>query len=202
MMHIIDSIIWVPGLLLALTIHEYAHGRMAYELGDPTPARAGRLTLNPLAHLDIMGTIALFLFHIGWAKPVPINPYYFQNPKRDIALVSIAGPGANFILAVITGIMAKVLSGFSDMHFWRMLVYTMEINVVLMIFNLIPIPPLDGSKLLFMLAGVSEDTAMALERIGPILLIAVIFIGGMTGLNILWLVISPFLGLFHLLIGI
>ncbi len=191
--------LWLPGLLFALTIHEYAHGRVAYALGDPTPARAGRLTLNPLAHLDPLGTIALFLFHFGWAKPVPVNPYYFRNPRRDIVLVSIAGPAANLLTAVAAGIALKFLS-FTNLYrsaLWFMVLYTMDINVILAMFNLIPIPPLDGSKVLFGLAKLRPSTVFFLEHYGPMILLAVIIFGSMTGFNILWAFISPGLLFFH-----
>ncbi len=191
--------LWLPGLLFALTVHEYAHGRVAYALGDPTPARAGRLTLNPLSHLDPLGTIALFLFHFGWAKPVPINPYYFRHPRRDIVLVSLAGPGANLLTAIAAGIILKILTrvGYIYNPLWYMVLYTMDINVILAMFNLIPIPPLDGSKILFGLAKVRPSTVFFLERYGPTILLAVIVFGALSGINILWFFIQPGIKLFH-----
>ena len=200
MFDISNLILWVPGLLLALTVHEYSHGRVAYALGDPTPKRAGRLTLNPISHLDVMGTIAIFLFHIGWAKPVPINPYFFKNPRRDIVLVSIAGPAANFFAALASGIILKILTMLGQYHsyLWLMFLYTMDINVILMVFNLIPIPPLDGSKVLFNLANMRESTIFTMERIGPPILFAVIFLGALSGFNILWIIIYPAVMAFHL----
>ena len=199
MSNLVESILWIPGLLLALTFHEYSHGRMAYELGDPTAARAGRLTLNPLSHLDPIGTLALFLFHFGWAKPVPINPYYFKNPRRDIILVSIAGPGANFILAIISGLALKLMThiGLYNTAAWRMMLYTMYINVILAMFNLIPIPPLDGAKVLFGLIRVRESTIFMLERSGPMILLALILLGSFSGINILWFFIYPGLAIFN-----
>ncbi|MCD6595032.1 site-2 protease family protein [bacterium] len=199
MSNMVESILWIPGLLLALTFHEYAHGKVAYELGDPTAARAGRLTLNPLSHLDPLGTIALFIFHIGWAKPVPINPYYFKNPRRDTVLVSIAGPAVNFILAIISGLILKIMSsmGLYNTPGWRMILYTMDINVILAMFNLIPVPPLDGSKILFGIVKMRDSTMFMLERFGPMILLGLILLGSFTGFNILRLVIYPGMAIFN-----
>ncbi|RKZ34662.1 site-2 protease family protein [bacterium] len=194
-----QMLLWIPGLLMALTIHEYAHGRMAYELGDPTAARAGRLTLNPISHLDPVGTIALFLFHIGWAKPVPINPYFFRKPRRDMILVSVAGPGANFVLAIFAGLILKIFTkfGMAHGHALNIILYTMDINVILGMFNLIPVPPLDGSKILFSIANLRNSTVFLLERFGPMILLAIIVLGSLSRFNILWLFISPALILFR-----
>ena len=146
-----------PPLLLALTVHEFSHGLMAYLLGDPTPKLAERLTLNPFKHLDPLGTIALFLTQaIGWAKPVPINPNYFKNPWRDMALVSLAGPLSNLILAFIFAFFFHFFDhfrfSFLNLNISDPLVLMcylgVKINIGLGIFNLLPIPPLDGSKIL------------------------------------------------------
>ena len=100
-----------PPLLLALTLHEYAHGYVAYRLGDPTARDAGRLTLNPLSHLDPIGTIAFFFIKFGWAKPVPVNPYYFKNPRQDMLWVALAGPVTNLLLAVASALLLKAMIG-------------------------------------------------------------------------------------------
>ena len=199
MQDISTLILWVPGLLFALTVHEYAHGRVAYALGDPTPKRAGRLTFNPIAHLDPIGTVMIFLFHIGWAKPVPVNPYFFRNPRRDIVLVSAAGPLANLITALAAGTILKVLTFTGQFRtlLWMMILYTMDINVILMVFNLIPIPPLDGSKVLFGLLKTSQATMAAMERIGPLILLMVIVLGSISGFNVLWMLLYPFVLAFH-----
>ncbi len=147
----------VPVLLFALTIHEFSHGYVAYLLGDPTPKRAGRLTLNPLKHLDIFGTITLFLTQaIGWAKPVPINPNYFKSPWRDMAIVSLAGPLSNFLSALLFAFLGNFFSLYDFNLFQiqiseplRILSYIgVKLNLGLAIFNILPIPPLDGSKIL------------------------------------------------------
>ena len=148
---LIGAITSLPGIIIAMVIHEWAHARVAYALGDFTPKMMGRLTLNPAAHIDIFGLIMLFIAHFGWAKPVQINPYNFSNPKRDDILVSLAGPGANFAIAFVTLILANILLklGFSLSEGAEM-VFTMIIliNVNFGIFNLLPIPPLDGSHVL------------------------------------------------------
>lgn len=170
-------ILWAPAILFALTVHEYAHGWVADRLGDPTAREAGRLTFNPLAHLDPIGTLMLFLVHFGWAKPVPVNPYNLRNPKRDMIWVSLAGPVANILLAVLC---AQVLKGLFSMGItsdvlFRMLYYGVLINLILAVFNLIPIPPLDGSKILMGLLPPEQAFRFAqLERSGPVILIVLV----------------------------
>jgi len=149
----------VPPLLLALTAHEFAHGYVAFRLGDPTASVLGRLTLNPLKHLDPLGTIAFFVFHFGWAKPVPVNPAYFKNPQKDMLWVALAGPATNFSLAVISALMAKIIWLFAQLMPYSLvgeailvplnstLIASVWINLVLCIFNFLPIPPLDGSRI-------------------------------------------------------
>lgn len=144
----------VPITLIALTFHEYAHGFVSSRLGDPTPNYTGRMTLNPLAHLDPIGTILMILTGFGWAKPVQINPSYYRNPKKGMALTAIAGPAANFILA-FAGIFIGMLCILLFSHFgWNTdmvsqitLLFAMR-NLNFMVFNLIPLPPLDGFKVL------------------------------------------------------
>ncbi|MCF7918334.1 MAG: site-2 protease family protein [Candidatus Cloacimonetes bacterium] len=147
----------VPVLLLSLTIHEYSHGRVAYLLGDDTAKRAGRLTLNPISHIDPIGLLMLFVVHIGWAKPVPINPHNFKNYKRDTALTAAAGPVSNFLMAILLSIIfALARNSFPNQYLMNglqsfiisFLFYGILINLALGIFNLIPIPPMDGSKIL------------------------------------------------------
>lgn len=206
---IIQLLIIAPPILFALTVHEYAHGRMALRFGDPTARDAGRLTLNPLSHLDPIGTLMLFIVHLGWAKPVPINPYYFRHPKKDIIWVSLAGPGANILTAFACGLVMRLihpLSGYLEMGssflgiLSMMVMYGMMINLVLAFFNLIPLPPLDGSKILMGLLPIEyENQMMQLERIGPFLLIGIIVISNVFGMNILWRILSPFVNFFSYL---
>jgi Zn-dependent protease len=142
------SITAIICIIIALTIHEAAHALAAYLLGDSTAKNQGRISLNPLKHLDLYGSILFLLVGIGWGKPVPINPHYFKNPKRDQALVAFAGPASNFLLAALLAIPLKFFNfGLpSEVNIFLLILF--EINVLLCAFNLIPIPPLDGSKIL------------------------------------------------------
>lgn len=141
----------LPGIVIAMVVHEYAHARVAYALGDYTPQLQGRLTLNPAAHVDPIGLLMLFIVHFGWAKPVQINPMNFSNPRRDDILVSLAGPASNlitaFIALIILVLLAKIDFPFSDgvlVVFNLIIIY----NINFAIFNMLPIPPLDGSHIL------------------------------------------------------
>jgi Zn-dependent protease len=136
-----------PAILLAITAHEFAHGYVSYKLGDPTPKRDGRLSLNPLAHLDLWGTICLILFRMGWAKPVRINPSYYRDRKKGTILVSLAGPAMNYLLAFLAMVTCGIFYKFeNNCSIW--FYYLAVINVGLGTFNLIPLPPLDGSNVI------------------------------------------------------
>lgn len=138
----------VPAILIALTIHELAHGLIARALGDPTAKNAGRLTLNPLSHLDFFGTVMLLFGPFGWAKPVPVNPAFFSDPKRDMAYVAAAGPLSNIALAGVTGLFFRfdLVSPHSIAADFLFILFI--INIGLAVFNLLPIYPLDGSRIL------------------------------------------------------
>ena len=174
----------VPALI-CLTIHELSHGFVAYRLGDNTAKQMGRLTLNPLRHIDLVGLVMMALFRFGWAKPVPVNMRNFKNPKRGMALTALAGPVSNFILASILLVIYGLLSSFMPHDAGRgwqiatdVLVSTVWLSVALGIFNLIPIPPLDGSKVLFsFLSDSMYEKLMRVERFGMIILMAVIWSG-------------------------
>ena len=177
-----DFLISLPAILWAITIHEFAHAYTAYKLGDPTPKLQGRLTLNPLAHLDPIGFIALLLVKFGWAKPVMVNPRNFKKlgPRWGEVLVALAGPLANFISAFVSALLLKYFPftslppGIAEPLF-LMLKYNLFINVAFGVFNLLPIPPLDGSKILE--AFLPYDLYKLYKKVepyGPILLIILI----------------------------
>jgi len=163
-MDIRDTLMIIPGIILGFSLHEYAHGQMAVWLGDDTPRLQGRLTLNPLVHIDIMGFIFILLAGFGWAKPVEVNENNFRNKRRDHILVALAGPLVNLAIALIffaamkafyyvpSNIMSETLY-YTIMDVFD---YTAWINVVLFVFNLLPIPPLDGSHVFFGLLGLKE----------------------------------------------
>jgi len=181
---------FIPAALLAITIHEYAHGRMALAMGDPTAAMQGRLTLNPLAHLDPLGTIMILLAGFGWARPVPINPYRFNNYRQGLLKVSLAGPVANFILAFL-GVFLLKLIGFHPflIQFFSAVV---SLNIALGIFNLLPVPPLDGSKVLSsLLPSHLLGPYRQIEPYAPLVLIFLLATGVLTS------IIYPLIFLVH-----
>lgn len=151
-------ILMIPVLLISLTFHEFSHGYIAYRLGDNTAKDAGRLSLNPLKHLDPVGTLMMFVARIGWAKPVPVNPAYFRNRKAGMVLTSLAGPLSNLVMAFVVAfpLQITVLTGYKAIdagngvvyYLFQFLLLLFYVNVNLAIFNLFPIPPLDGSKIL------------------------------------------------------
>jgi Zn-dependent protease len=180
-------IVLVPVLLMGLTFHEFSHGWMAYRFGDDTAKRAGRLTLNPLAHLDPIGTLMILFVHFGWARPVPIDPTRMRNPKRDSLLVALAGPFSNLLLALLFAILLRVSihtlgsltlleSSPGLVKGWVALLITgVEINIALAFFNLIPIHPLDGSRVLSGLLPLRQAYAYSrLEPYGFLILLGLI----------------------------
>jgi len=184
-------------LLLSIIIHEVAHGAVANQLGDSTAKYAGRLTLNPIRHLDPVGSVFVPLILIisgspylfGWAKPVPVNPYNLRNPKKDMVKIAIAGPGVNFAFALFFAILIRLLSLPENL----LIIFSIIIfiNILLGIFNLMPVPPLDGSKLLFFLFPSLEAP---MEQFGPFLIIGFLVLI-LTGIIPLFLIISLIFGL-------
>ena len=172
-------LLWLPAVLIALTFHEYAHGLVADWLGDPTPRYQGRLTLNPLVHLDPLGFILLLLVHFGWAKPVQVNPLNFRGDRyRGMVLVGLAGAGMNLLVAFTATLIAtldNIPAGGSG-YLSAIMEGIILINIYLAVFNLIPIPPLDGSQVLAGLLRNSE-IVYTLQRYGYIILIVLIFTG-------------------------
>lgn len=180
-----QALYMIPVLLISLTVHEFSHGYAAYKLGDPTAKNAGRLTLNPLKHLDPIGTLMMLVAHIGWAKPVPVNPRNFANPKHDMVKVGIAGPLSNIMLAFIFVVPMYVMNvemqlgnvGEVGRWFFTFFYLMYRVNLTLAIFNLLPIPPLDGSKVF---GGILPDRyyykMMQYERyIGIAFLLIIVF---------------------------
>ena len=198
---VVEFVILAPPFLLALTVHELAHGYAAQKLGDPTASRAGRLTWNPLKHLDPMGVLCFFLLKIGWAKPVPVNAAYFKNPRQDMVVVSLAGPGANVLLGVVSAVLVKIvllldwLPVFFLQPLAQMLAASIWINIMLAVFNFMPIPPLDGSKILMGLLPARLAASFArLENFGFILLLILFYTG------ILSSIIMPIISFAHSLL--
>ena len=185
------AIFFIIILFLSIVIHEYAHAYVAYSLGDPTAKYAGRLTLDPIPHIDFFGTILLPMFLIlsgspflfGWAKPVPINPHNFKDQEYGQAKVAIAGPAANLFLALIFGLLIRITVANEALYFLMPLiplfVAIVLINILLALFNLLPIPPLDGSHILFtFLPDSAQNIKVFLQKYGFFLLLGFIIFGG------------------------
>ncbi len=193
-------------LLFSVIMHELAHGYVAFSLGDPTAKYAGRLTLNPIKHLDLFGSIILPLllflagspFLFGWAKPVPVNPYNFSDKKYGDIKVSLAGPASNFLLAIIFGLILRFIPSeiiLANQGIGIALVYIVAINIWLAVFNLIPVPPLDGSWILFsLLSNKFLRLRFFLKQYGIVILVLLILFGGS-----LWFKITGFI--FQLITG-
>lgn len=181
-------IFYIIVLLFSVVIHEVAHGWMALKLGDPTAKYAGRLSINPIHHLDPVGSILVPLFLIlarshflfGWAKPVPINPYNFRDQKYGSAKVALAGAGANLLIALVMGLIIRFFAGaVSAPAFFSLIDAVVIVNLILAVFNLIPLPPLDGSHVLFAFLPLSaEKIKIFLNQFGLYLLFAFIIFGG------------------------
>lgn len=189
-----ELIYLIPALIVALVLHEWAHGYMSYVLGDPNPKNDGRLSLNPLKHIDPVGALCLIFFKFGWAKPVMVNPRAYKNPKLGMALTALAGPLTNFIVSFIAilcmmlMIKLNVYATTITLYVYTLLYYITVLNIGLGVFNLIPIPPLDGSKILF--AILPEDAYfgyMKFERYGMLILLLLIMsdslLNGLSNIN-------------------
>lgn len=179
--YLMGLLVSIPGLILALSMHEFAHGYVAYLMGDNTAKYYGRLSLNPLDHLDPVGTLCLFLFRFGWAKPVPINPYNFRNRRWGIVAVSLAGPFMNFVLALVlaiiyTFVIRYIPYGTLSQFTASVFIAAIHMNIGLMCFNLIPVPPLDGSKVLLeFLPYRYREYFYTMERYASLILMALLF---------------------------
>lgn len=203
-------LIAVAAILLSLCVHEWAHAAAATRLGDPTPHNHGRLTLNPAAHIDPLGALLFLFAGIGWAKPVPVNPAYFARPKQDTAIVALAGPLSNLVLAFVSalllGLFGSALSGMGRFPV-EFLQFFLHINLTLMAFNLLPIAPLDGSKIIQpWIPWRYEDRYADFLRVGPYILFALLLFENVLPVPVvsLWTetITSGVLRLFGLLPGL
>jgi len=205
--------VWALPILFAITLHEAAHGWVAEKLGDPTAKNLGRITINPIKHIDPVGTIVvpLFLamvspFVLGWAKPVPIEPRYFKSPMLDMALVAVAGPVSNFFMACLWAMSTVLIGSLMDQSTLRTFLLTMGnngiiINIVLMVLNLLPIPPLDGGRVV---AGILPPPLlrpfMQLERFGMVIIL-LLLVSGILG-KIMWPIVLHFIKIIGFIFGI
>ncbi len=200
-------IILLPILIFSLCFHEFSHGYIAYKLGDHTAARNGRLTLNPLAHLDPIGSLMILFVGFGWAKPVPVNPVNFSNPRVDMMKVAFAGPASNLLLAFTGGLMMRLVNIFGLLQsemFIQTLYFFIFINISLAVFNMIPVAPLDGSQIFGnMISKNNPELAWKLQMYGPKILMGIILIGMVTPFSVLGFLMMPFVKMFmYLFTGI
>lgn len=197
----VEFLLLIPPLLFALTVHEWSHGYAAMRLGDPTARLLGRLTLNPLAHLDPLGTLLLLLPpHFGWAKPVPVDDRYLQNPRRDMMWIALAGPVSNVLLAIVLGTVLRLLpldsvleSGPAATAAVSMIAKGVQLNLILAAFNMIPIFPLDGSRVLTgLLPTAHAERYRSFDAYGPMLLLGLVLLGSLGGISVIGFIVSPF----------
>ncbi len=201
-MTVISALVFFAIIFVSITFHEYAHGWVANKLGDPTPKLSGRLTLNPLAHIDPFGTVVMPIllyilsrgtFTFGYAKPIPINAYHFKNPKKDIKWVGLSGPSANILIALVLSLIFRLNIPFIS----QVLLLGIIINLILAVFNLIPIPPLDGSRVVAsFLPNKLAQTYLKLEPYGIIIVLGLILIRVFD-----WLILPIVLFIANLLLG-
>ncbi|HEC21018.1 MAG TPA: site-2 protease family protein [Candidatus Peregrinibacteria bacterium] len=197
------NIYFIVALLVAITVHEFAHAWTATYLGDPTAQYQGRISLNPLRHLDPLGTLMLFIAGFGWGKPVPFNPRNLKNPHRDSALIALAGPLANLIIILVFAIPYRYLFGHLSIltlensfsftfFFFRLIQAIISLNLILMIFNLLPFPPLDGAKIFSIFIPSRYLSKLATyERYGYFLLLIILLSDRLLGIPILTYILVP-----------
>ena len=188
-------VLLIPVLLFALVFHEYAHAWVAHKLGAPTARYSGRLTLNPMAHLDPFGSLMILFVGFGWAKPVPVDSRYLSNPRVDMMKIAFAGPAANLLLAFIAGTIIR--TGMIGGSIAMMLYLFTQINIMLAVFNMIPIPPLDGSQIFSgIMSRKNPELVYKLQMYGPQILLGLIMIGYFTKFSPIWMIMSPFVNFF------
>jgi len=188
-------ILLIPVLVFALVFHEFSHAWVANKLGDPTARYSGRLTLNPLAHLDPFGSLMILFVGFGWAKPVPVDSRYLSNPRVDMMKIAFAGPAANLLLAFVGGTIIRM--GIFGGSITLMLILFTQINIMLAVFNMIPIPPLDGSQIFSgLMMRRNPELVHKLQMYGPQILLGLIMIGYFTRISPLWMIMSPFVNFF------
>ena len=191
------ALVWIAAIFMALTVHEFSHALVGKLRGDRTAEREGRLTLNPLAHIDFTGLMLLLLFGFGWAKPVPYNPYNLKDPKWDSVKIALAGPFSNLVMALIAGIAFRVLVGGGIIESLNLLsiflFLTILLNLFLLLFNIIPVHPLDGSKLFFALFDDPKYSRirMLVATKGPNFLMIAVLISAFTNINIFFFISEP-----------
>ena len=188
-------VLLIPVLLFALVFHEFSHAWVANKLGDPTARYAGRLTLNPMAHLDPIGGLMILFVGFGWAKPVPVDIRYLRNPRVDMMKIAFAGPASNLLLAFIGGTILR--SGFVHGTVAMMIMLFTQINIMLAVFNMIPIAPLDGSQIFSgLLIRTNPELVRNLQIYGPQILMGAILIGYFTPISPIWWLMGPFVNFF------
>ena len=188
-------VLLIPVLLFALVFHEFSHAWVANKLGDPTARYAGRLTLNPMAHLDPIGGLMILFVGFGWAKPVPVDIRYLSNPRVDMMKIAFAGPASNLLLAFIGGTILRL--GFVHGTMAMMIMFFTQINIMLAVFNMIPIAPLDGSQIFSgLLIRTNPELVRNLQIYGPQILLGAILIGYFTPISPIWWFMGPFVKFF------
>ena len=188
-------VLLIPVLLFALVFHEFSHAWVANKLGDPTARYAGRLTLNPMAHLDPIGGLMILFVGFGWAKPVPVDIRYLSNPRVDMMKIAFAGPASNLILAFIGGTILRL--NFVHGTMAMMIMFFTQINIMLAVFNMIPIAPLDGSQIFSgLLIRTNPELVRNLQLSGPKILMGAILIGYFTPISPIWWFMGPFVKFF------
>ena len=188
-------ILLIPVLVFALVFHEFSHAWVANKLGDPTARYSGRLTLNPLAHLDPFGSLMILFVGFGWAKPVPVDSRYLANPRVDMMKIAFAGPAANLLLAFVGGTIIR--TGLVGDSITLMILLFTQINIMLAVFNMIPIPPLDGSQIFSgIMSRKNPELVYKLQMYGPQILLGLFMIGYFTKFSPIWIVMRPFVNFF------